>query len=179
MLVYINLNYVYNHFLLMEPVSVPDLSKCLAILGFTEGAKVHSACLSIEFRSASSLTEQIHFVQTVMPTINIRNLCNVLNISSRRYYKAIKGEPEKTKFTNIPPPTQLLTLEEENSIIDSIRKAQLNNDCMTGKEIRVLASRIYTERTKEFCDFSRDWYWRFLQRHSNKMKNQKSVSTFS
>ena len=82
MLVYINLNYVYNHFLLMEPVSVPDLSKCLAILGFTEGAKVHSACLSIEFRSASSLTEQIHFVQTVMPTINIRNLCNVLYISS-------------------------------------------------------------------------------------------------
>lgn len=154
----------------MESINVPLLNRCLEVLGFEDGLKVHTACLSNEFRNANSLNCQIEIIRNAMPTIDVRHLCAVMNISTRKYYKTIKGvSSNKENIAFCPPPTQLLTTEEEEIIIQNIRSAQINNDCLTGKNVRDLASNLYRNRTTKIREFSRDWCWKFLQRHSDKI----------
>ena len=152
-----------------EAVTVPELSRCLSVLGFDYGLKVHSECLGFDFRNANTLIQQINIIKNVMPTIGVRRLCEILNISTRRYYKVVNQQFSNTEKSISPPPNQLLTIEEEQTIIEHIRQAQINNDCLTGKDVRELASQLYQERTKDIRDFNRDWCWKFMKRHQDKI----------
>ena len=95
--------------------SLPDLKNCLDTLVFSNGTRAHPSCLSHEFRSASSLKEQIHYIQRVIPAIGVRRLCEILCISSRRYYNVIKESPRKSQNENLPPPSQLLNKKRRRS----------------------------------------------------------------
>ena len=49
----------------MDIVDAPPLDICVEILDFHNGAKLHSECKSMEFRSAKSLYDQIVFIKNV------------------------------------------------------------------------------------------------------------------
>ena len=115
----------------MDIVEVPPLDICVEILDFHNGAKLHSECKSMEFRSAKSLYAQIIFIKKIIPTIDIRSICGIMGISTRRYYHAIKSDLRCNNDV-VPPNKSLLTEIEEASIISQIHIAQLNNECITG-----------------------------------------------
>ena len=45
-----------------NPVLVPSIEKCIDIFGNTEGQTIHKNLLKFEFRSTSSLKDQIDFL---------------------------------------------------------------------------------------------------------------------
>ena len=158
----------------MDIVEVPPLDICVEILDFHNGAKLHSECKSMEFRSAKSLYAQIIFIKKIIPTIDIRSICGIMEISTRRYYHAIKSDLRCNNDV-VPPNKSLLTEIEEASIISQIHIAQLNNECLTGVEIRKIASDIYYSRTGICRDFTRKWCFSFRQRYQDMITKIKAA----
>ncbi|KAH0790775.1 putative transposase [Histomonas meleagridis] len=157
----------------MNSNSIPTLTQCCNTLGFDDGMKVHTACRSAEFRSEKSLLIRINLIKKIHPTITVNQLCQILGISPRKYYKAHRGDDVNVIKEKIPPPAQLLTEEEEIFIINSIFNAQCHNSCLTGKEVRDIASEVYKKRTGIDRDFSRDWCFNFCKRHQDRITKVK------
>ena len=63
--------------------------------------------------------------------------------SSRKYYKAIRGEAPFDNKLRKASTSQLLANEEETKINDIIKQHQLDNNCLTEYEIRKIASILY------------------------------------
>ncbi|OHT08675.1 hypothetical protein TRFO_22767 [Tritrichomonas foetus] len=158
--------YVKAIFFSMNPVPVPFIVKCSEVFGVIEGTSFHRQLVISDFRSASTLREQIEFLQNVCPNLHVRQLLNLLGISSRAYYKAIKNDALSNSTVTKAPRRNLLLQEEEMEIINTIRQKQRQNDCLTGKDIRDIAADIYKRRTHEDRSFSRDWLSDFRQRYS-------------
>ena len=100
----------------MDIVEVSPLDICVEILDFHNGAKLHSECKSMEFCSAKSLYAQIIFIKKIIPTIDIRSICGIMGISTRRYYHAIKSDLRCNNDV-VPPNKSLLTEIEEASVL--------------------------------------------------------------
>ena len=75
-------------FFIMEAVKVPTLERCVEIFGLIYGKGIHSELLLSEFRNAKTLKEQKHFFKENISSASVKDICSVLNISSRVYYKA-------------------------------------------------------------------------------------------
>ena len=71
---------------------------------------------------------------------------------------------------------KLLTKDEEDEIITNISIQQMQNDCMSGKEIRILAAELYKKRTGEIKEFSRDWLMDFKNRYKNTIEKVSAAS---
>ena len=160
----------------MQPVSIPPENKCIEVCGLEVGREIFRKFLSIEFRNADTLKEQIDFLKEHQPLLKVNEICKIFMISSRKYYKAIRGEAPFDNKLRKAPTSQLLTNEEETKIIDIIKQHQLDNDCLTGYEIREIASTLYKDRTSIERNFSRDWFRDFIRRHSSVIKKQKAQS---
>ena len=61
-------------------------------------------------------------------------------------------------------------------MINLIHQHQLDNDCLTGREVRENASLIYKRRTGVNRSFSREWFRNFVLRHSDEIGKQKANS---
>ena len=96
----------------MPPVPVPTYQKCIEVFGNDEGPLVHKQLLKAEFRSASSLLQQIDFLKSSFPKITVRVIIKLLSISNDRYYNATRGNDKQVPENNSPPSRRLLTDEE-------------------------------------------------------------------
>ena len=56
------------------------------------------------------------------PELAVKQITSLLGICIKRYYKALKNEVNPTFTEAKPPQHQLLTGEEENTIIDKIHE---------------------------------------------------------
>ena len=54
-------SFIFFHFLLMKAVAPPSIQKCQAVFGDNDGKIVHFLLLSLEFRNAVSLKDQLIF----------------------------------------------------------------------------------------------------------------------
>ena len=148
----------------MSPVPILSIQKCIEMLGQNEGKALHRELLDSKFRLAASLLDQINFLWQIRPGFTVRVIIKLLGISNDRYYAALKN-CEKLSQEQITPPSQrLLTDNEENEIISNIYIEQIQNDCLTGKEIRALATELYERRTGVKKQFTRDWFMDFKNR---------------
>lgn len=95
----------------------------------------------------------------------VRSTINLLCISNRKYYKIKNKLQQKHPILIQPPLRQLLTDDEEIYIIQKVHEYQLQNDCLTSKDIRDIAQQIYQSRCGITKCFSRDWFLHFRERH--------------
>ena len=160
----------------MLPVPKPQESKCIETFGLEKGKQIYEAFLLSEFRNARSILEQIEFLKKIDPDIKVMQICKVLTISTRGYYKIMRGEVSACKDLKKVPTTQLLTGEEEEQLIQIIHQHQLQNDCLTSRDVRENASVLYKARTGVERSFSRDWFRNFILRHSEEIGKQKAKS---
>lgn len=84
----------------------------------------------------------------------------MLSISNDRFYHALRNEAPSTHIEKIHPPRLLLTDEEELEIINQIEKRQMQNDCLSSKNIRDLVEEIYKFRTGAIKAVNRPWFFR-------------------
>ena len=61
----------------------------------------------------------------------------------------------------------LLTFDEEKQVIDNILKRQIQQNCLSNSELRVLCSKLYFERTGIDHYFDSHWLSRFCERYSS------------
>lgn len=161
----------------MLSVARPTKLKCTEIFGVSIGHMIHSSFLSAEFRNATTLLEQIDFVKNYVKSATVSQICSLFNISTRRYYKAINNNEKPTvQLLSMPPSQQLLLADEESHILSQVFEHQVNNDCLTSRDIRDMASDIYKIRTGDERSFSRDWARNFLRRHSDELDKIKTCS---
>ena len=153
-----------------SPVSIPKIDKCIELLGPFDGPSIHNKLSKIEFRSASTLKEQLDYLKNACPELTVRVIVKLLGISNNRYYGSFQN-PEKVIQKPLPPPSrQLLFDSEENGIIQFIYQHQIQNDCLTGKNIRLHAAQLYKARTGIDKFFTRDWLLDFKTRHQDSIE---------
>ena len=99
-----------------------------------------------------------------------------MGISNNACYKAVKNVQSSVQLVRNPPTRLLLNPEDEFTIIDIIFRHQLNNDCMSGKDIRQAAAELYKDRIGTDRSFSRDWFCDFKRRHHNDLEKVKAPS---
>ena len=157
-----------------NPVLVPSIGKCIDIFGKTEGQAIHKNLLKFEFRSASSLKDQIDFLQVIYPNITVRKTIKLLSISNDRYYHVTKNDTDLGPSTSILTSQQLLSKEEEQIIIHKIESQQKQNDCLSSKDIREIAEAIYQARTGIIRCFTRAWFFEFKIRYIDSIEKVKS-----
>lgn len=160
----------------MSAVITPSILKCIEVLGENEGKSIHRELVKSEFRSAASLKDQIKYLKKIRPAISVRVITKLLNISNNRYYHALNEDAKTFQIQLAPPSQRLLTEEEENDIIMQIHIHQLQNDCLTGKEIRKIASDLYHKRTGTLKEFSRDWIMDFRNRQKDNIEKVSASS---
>lgn len=172
---FIRLN-IYHFIFFMQAVKIPPKSKCIEIFGTNDGEKVHFSLLEAEFRNAKLLKEQIEMIRREVSIASVNNICSLLSISRRQYYNALNDKPVFDPLTRSPPSQQLLTNIEEDSIIQEIFNHQVDNNCLSGQDIRNLAEEIYKQRTGITKLFTRDWCRDFSRRHSESIEKVKTDS---
>lgn len=150
-----------------NPVRIPAISKCIELFGNDNGTNLYKSFQSAEFRNATSLYDQIHFIKNEHQSITVREIIKLFSITNDHYYKALRNVPNVAPVKPQPPSRQLLTEKEEMALIDLIRLQQLQKDCWEGKDIRSAASDIYKTRTGIDRSFSSDWMRDFRERHKN------------
>ena len=160
----------------MSSVLIPSIQKCISILGGIDGKALHNELLKSEFRLAESLGAQIKYIKKICPSITVRNTIKLLGVSNDRYYAALNNDEKKSQESPPPPLQKLLTEDEENEIITNISIQQMQNDCMSGKEIRILAAELYKKRTGEIKEFSRDWLMDFKNRYKDTIEKVSAAS---
>lgn len=152
------------------PVPIPTIDKCIEVLGRNEGPSIHNILLKIEFRSATNLKDQLEYIKKACPELTVRVIVKLLGISNNRYYGSINNQ-EKSIEKPLPPPSRQLLLEaEEIGIIQFIYSQQIENDCLTGKGIRLAAAQLYKARTGFDKFFTRDWLLDFRTRHQDSIE---------
>lgn len=155
---------------------VPDFFLCKEILGGNLGMLFHTKCKMHEFRSAISIGEQLRILRNTFMTVTVNDICKIFNISIRKYYSEIKEDNKSKQFQPLPPSRKLLTNEEESILINKIKNYQINNNCLTGQEVRKKAEKLYFKRTNISRNFTRDWFHDFCKRHESKIKRIKASS---
>ncbi len=159
----------------MQSVARPTKFKCIEAFGINIGSMVHQSFLSAEFRNAITLLCQIKFVKKIVEKATVQQICFLFNISTRRYYKVLNDVPcSNSPGKPQPPSQQLLTAEEEIHIIGLIHSHQVDNDCLTSRDLRLLAAELLKIRTGEERSFSREWSRNFLRRHSDQIDKTKA-----
>ena len=159
---------------MQKSVQTPTLQRCIDIFGEQEGPMVYKILTKSVFRSASFLLEQINFLKKKKEDIKVRATIKIFGISNDAYYKAIRNEKTIFSIPKSMPSRLLLKIEDENAIIEMIYQQQLNNDCMTGKDIREYASSLYKKSTGADRNFSRDWFYNFKFRHQDDIAKVKA-----
>ena len=157
-----------------NPVLIPSIDKCVDIFGDTEGQSIHKNLLKFEFRAASSLKDQIDFIKEIYPDITVRKTIKLLAISNDRFYRVTKNAADPGPPTSILPSQQLLTEEEEKTIIQKIESQQKQNDCLSSKDIREIAEAIYKARTGIIRCFTRGWFFEFKNRYIDSIEKVKA-----
>ena len=123
-------------------VAIPSIERCIEIFGEVDGKSVHKELLRSNFRSATSLKNQLQYLKEIRPNITVRMTTKLLHITNDRYFQAFKDSAISVPLTIQMPHRHLLTLEDEENIISKIKSQQLLNDCLSSKEIRELAEEI-------------------------------------
>ena len=160
-----------NSYFLMSSVLIPSIQKCISILGGIDGKALHNELLKSEFRLAESLGAQIKYIKKICPSITVRNTIKLLGVSNDRYYDALNNDEKKSQESPPTPLQKLLTEDEENEIITNSSIQQMQNDCMSGKEIRILAAELYKKRTGEIKEFSIEEVNRYFDMIDEMMKD--------
>lgn len=161
----------------MQAVARPSKLKCIEVFGVNMGSTIHSSFLSAEFRNSNTLLEQINFVRKIAISATVTQLCSIFSISTRHYYKVLRNTPiPASPSCPQPPSQQLLSDEEEEFILKQIFDHQVDNDCLTTRDIRDVAAEVYKQRTGEERSFSRDWIRNFIRRHSDEVDKVKTCS---
>lgn len=153
-----------------NPVPIPKIEKCIEIFGSDKGPYYHSTLSRIDFRSATTLKQQLDFLKNTCPELTVRIITKLLGISNNRYYASNIGSDKIIQNPLPPPSRQLLFDEEEKGIIQFILHHQIENNCLTGKEIRLAAAQLYKARTGSEKYFTRDWLHDFKTRHQDSIE---------
>lgn len=131
--------------------------------------RIRNIKLTAEYRKALTPYQRVCILNNSENEISIKTACREERISTKTYYKIKKSQDTLPKKLEKQPPHSSLTKSEENLLIDEIGKAQLNCNCLSGKDVRELAQKMYSERTLLDRDFSRGWYHLFLERHAEEL----------
>ena len=158
----------------MQSINPPSIEKCIDVFGANDGKIVHFILLSSGFRNAKSLKEQLLILKKEVSFATVNNICALIDISLRTYYNVLKDKQPYDHKNRPPPSHQLLTKSEEEKLIMEIERHQIENDCLTGSDIRELAESLLKERTSVTKMFSRDWCHDFKQRHSDEIDKCKA-----
>ncbi|KAK8890765.1 hypothetical protein M9Y10_035550 [Tritrichomonas musculus] len=108
--------------------------------------------------------------------ITISNACKEVGLSTKTYYKIKNHDDSDETNGDKALPNQLLTLTEEQVIIDEIGKVQKRFDCLRGFDIKEMALKMYFDRTGEQRELGGDWFYRFLAGYSEIVGKMKSAS---
>ena len=95
--------------------------------------------------------------------------CKEQGISTKTFYKYVKDDEIQELIIDGRTGCPLLTKEEIGMLIQKIEKHHVSLDCLDGKEVRRRASEMYLARTHETKEFTRQWWHRFLSRHSERI----------
>ena len=117
----------------MDIIPIPNIFVCKDVLGLQKGYEVHKACICNDFCSVHTLEYQINLFKKLVGPIDVRSLCKLMGISTQKYYKCVKCD----QVFNV----------RHNISINCIKNAQLDNACLTGKEVRNISSELYFKRT--------------------------------
>ena len=159
----------------MSSVPLPAFQKCVQLFGNDERSSIHKTLLMAEFRSATTL-KQLDFLKKAIPKLTVRLTTNLLSISNDRYYNSINEKEKQFPNPALPPSQRLLSDLEEDEIIAQIHIQQMQNDCLDGRGIRLLATKIYKRSTGEEKPFSRDWLMDFRNRHKDTIEKVSAES---
>ena len=66
-------------------VTVPSLKHCIDILEEEGGIIVYQTFKFAEFRSAATLSDQIHFLQSQHPALPVRSVIKLFSLSNYSY----------------------------------------------------------------------------------------------
>lgn len=118
----------FSFFIMIEEtVPVPSTLKCIEVFGENDGPLINQKLLQTEFISEN------------FPQVLVRSTINLLCISNRKYFKIKNKLQQKHPIVIQPPSRKLLTDDEEIYIIQKVHEYQLQNDCLTSKDIRDIA----------------------------------------
>lgn len=130
----------------MDIIPIPNIFVCKDVLGLQKGYEVHKACICNDFCSVHTLEYQINLFKKLVGPIDVRSLCKLMGISTQKYYKCVKCDQVFNVRHNISNNELLKDIDEE-LLINCIKNAQLDNACLTGKEVRNISSELYFKRT--------------------------------
>lgn len=137
---------------------------------------IRSVMLSFDYRNAPTSFDKVNVLVNSGKKITISNACKAVGLRTKTYYKIKNHDDSDEANGDKAYPNQLLTLTEEQVIIDEIGKAQRRFDCLRGFDIKEMAQKMYFDRTGEQRAFGRDWFYRFLARYSEIVGKMKSAS---
>ena len=72
--------------------------------------------------------------------------------------------------------SSLLTLKEEETIIEWLIKKQEDGDCPSSQQVRYYAQELYEKRTNQIRCFDKSWFYNFKNRHIQTIGIKKIVS---
>lgn len=137
---------------------------------------IRNISLQSDFRNAFSGYEKVQILLNSDIDISIQFACKLCQISTKTYYN-IKQQIDKVKIhRDQNGPNQKLTNSEEKHILQTIELAQLNCDGLNGRAIREIASNLFYARTQIRTDFSRGWFYLFMERYKDEIGKKKCNS---
>lgn len=154
---------------LMDALNIGELINKIHLLNSPYQEEIEYILKSSEFRNISQKKDQIRYIKSKIPKINILTLANMFNISESTVWRTLKNEG-KTNDQNAKEHYRnkaLFTIQEENEIIEYISHRQEMGDCPTSEDVRIKAQKMYFEKTGENHSFSRSWWHEFKKRHAD------------
>lgn len=91
---------------------IPYVEKCIEFFVEIKGLFFHREISKIGFRSAFSFREQLPFLKTAYPRIPVREITQLLRVSSNKYYISL----EKCEKVNASARKLLVNDEEKKKI---------------------------------------------------------------
>ena len=146
------------------PISIAYLLKSVRQLDSTFSKEYLYIIKTSSFRSLASMEEQIIFLKNHATKIKQSDLSTLFNQSQSKISRIINRQVNKSEIKKLGP-SSLLTLKEEENIIEYIIQRRGKGDCSTSWQVRYYAQQLYEKRTKQIRCFDKSWFYNFKNRH--------------
>jgi len=127
---------------------------------------------SAEFRNCEGKREQIKVLRKNVPRIRIQQICKVLGISTKTYYRIQRIIEYDSLSPTKPSNSANLTFEDERLLLDFIYNSQVSLECTTSNQIIEEAENIYFRTNNVSKAFGKDWVRGFVKRHSETIEKK-------
>ena len=146
------------------PLSVAELSKSAQQINNSFSKECMFVIKTSTFRSLTSMEDQIIFLKNHLNNITQSNLAKLFNRSPSKISRIFNKQFKELEIEKSGP-SSLLTLKEEETIIEWLIKKQEDGDCPSSHKVRYFAQELYEKRTNQLRYFDKSWFYNFKNRH--------------